>query len=205
MKLNGFDRIASVYDQLAKLVFGNSIKQAQVYFLNDIPSQSKVLILGGGTGWFLQHLLVLRPDSEVWYIEASLKMLELSKNTTNNSSHVHFIHGTEDNLPMGVQFDVVITNFYFDLFMEVQLDLILERIHTALKPSSIWLVTDFVAGKKEWQEGMLKVMYIFFRLTCQIESSKLPNWNQQLAKKSWVKSSSKYFYRKFIEATVYRL
>ena len=50
--MNGFNSIAPVYDALATLVFGRSIRNAQLCFLGDIGYRGKVLILGGGTGWF---------------------------------------------------------------------------------------------------------------------------------------------------------
>ena len=201
----GFDKIASIYDRLARIVFGKSIQQAQVYFLDHVPSQSKVLILGGGSGWLLQHLLELKPDCEVYYIEASEKMLELSKAKVNQSSRVHFIHGTENNIPSNVQFDVAITHFYLDLFTDALLNVSLEKIQTTLKSNSIWLATDFINGKRVWQGVLLSVMYLFFRVTCGIESSKLPDWNQQLQRMGLFKVKSKFFFREFIEATVYKI
>ncbi len=203
MKPGGFDKIASVYDGLAQLVFGNSIKQAQLYFLNEIAPQSNVLILGGGTGWLLAELLKLNPTCEVWYIEASEKMLKLSKLKTNHSSRVHFIHGTEDSIPNETKFDVVITNFYLDLFTNTALDSVLAKIQEAGKPGTLFLATDFIDRKKWWQSILLKTMYIFFHNTCKVEASRLPDWHQQLTKRNLVQKKSKLFFGEFIETTVY--
>ncbi len=203
MAQRGFDRIATVYDGLARLVFGNSIQHAQQYFLNDIASQSKVLILGGGTGKFLDTLVTLKPACDVWYIEASQKMLELSKIKNNHANHVHFIHGTEDSIPQGVTFDVVILNFYLDLFTDASLDVVLKKIQKALKSDALWFVTDFVEGNKWWKNILLRIMYTFFQMTCNIETARLPNWNQHLIIIGLNKLKSKSFYKGFIEATVY--
>ena len=203
MKFNDFDRIAIVYDGLARLVFGSSIKLAQVCFLMDVPPQSKVLIVGGGTGWFLAELLKLNPTCEVWYVEASEKMLELSKEKTNHSSRVHFIRGTENSIPAKIKFDVVITNFYFDLFTNTSLDSVLIKIQGVVKPGTLWLVTDFTDGNKWWQSILLKTMYRFFQKTCNVEASQLTDWNQQLTKINLVKKKSKLFFGEFIEAAAY--
>jgi len=203
MMQRGFDRIAAVYDELARLVFGDAIQLAQEYFVNDIPSQSKVLIIGGGTGKFLDKLLVSKSTCKVWYIEASLKMLELSKEKTNHSNRVHFIHGTEDSIPSDIKFDLVILNFYIDLFVDASLDPVLKKIQKVLKPNSLWYITDFVDGRKWWQLILLRIMYLFFRITCGVKSSKLPDWSNQLQRMGLVKVKSKFFYREFIEATVY--
>jgi len=202
MELGGFDKIASMYDGLARLVFGESIRQAQTCFLNDIPPQSKVLILGGGSGWLLTQLLRLKPECEIWYIEASEKMIELAKATVN-SNHIHFIYGTEDSIPTLIQFDVVITAFYLDLFTEKSLGVVVKKIQNKVKPDGIWLVTDFVGNKKWWQNILLGMMYRFFRVLCGIEAVGLPNWNQSLVSQDLVKRKSRFFYRAFIESTVY--
>ena len=203
MQPGGFDRIATVYDRLARLVFGDAIQKAQEYFLNDIPLESKVLILGGGTGAFLAKLLEWQPTCEVWYIEASEKMLKLSEEKANHSDRVYFIHGTENSIPSEIQFDVVITNFYLDLFSDELLDSVLEKIQKVCKPDTVWLVTDFIYGKKWWQFVLLKIMYFFFQITCGIETTRLPNWNQGLLRRSLIKKKSELFFGKFIEATVY--
>ncbi len=203
MQQSGFDRIAKIYDGLAFLVFGKSIRQAQQCFINEIPTTSKILILGGGSGWFLEKLLEVKPASEIWYVEASQKMLEISKVKTNHSARVHFIHGTEDSISTDIMCDVVILNFYLDLFTNESLNSVLGKIKKALKSDSLWLVTDFIDGKKWWQSLLLKVMYRFFQMTCNIETTRLPNWNQQLRTFGSNKLKSKYFYRGFIETTVY--
>ncbi|MEO7989565.1 MAG: class I SAM-dependent methyltransferase [Chryseolinea sp.] len=203
MKPDGFDKIASIYDRLARLVFGDAIQKAQEYFLNDIFSESRILILGGGTGALLAKLLELKPACEVWYIEASGKMLELSKEKTNHSDRVHFIQGTENSIPSEIRFDVVITNFYLDLFTEEVLDSVLEKIQNVCKPEALWFVTDFIDRKKWWQFVLLKIMYSFFRITCSVEVTRLPNWNQSLLRRNLIKKKSEFFFEKFIEATVY--
>ena len=52
MKRTGWDRIARIYDRLARLVYGRQIVRAQVDLLEHISPGSRVLIVGGGTGWF---------------------------------------------------------------------------------------------------------------------------------------------------------
>jgi tRNA (cmo5U34)-methyltransferase len=49
----GFDRLAPFYDSLARLIIGKGIKQSQLHFLNHLRDKTKLLVLGGGTGWIL--------------------------------------------------------------------------------------------------------------------------------------------------------
>ncbi len=57
--MNGFNRIAGVYDFLAKLVFGKHIRRSQEHFLKMVIQQNKVLVLGGGSGWILESINAL--------------------------------------------------------------------------------------------------------------------------------------------------
>ncbi len=204
MKLKGFDRIAVIYDFLAKLVFGKSITESQKLFLNKIEDGSKVLMLGGGTGWLLAELLKVKPNCELWYIDASEKMISLSKSKVEPTQEVNFIHGTENDIPLSIKHDAVITNFYLDLFTNLQLENIMTKIQSSLKPGAIWIVTDFVDNKKWWQTVMLKTMYWFFRITCNIESQQLPEWNKSVEKAGMKEIDSETFYRDFIKTALYQ-
>ena len=128
----------------------------------------------------------------------------ISKEKANYSNRVHFIRGTENSIPPGIKFDVIIMNFYLDLFTTESLDLVLEKIQRAMKINALWLVTDFINAKKWWQYILLEAMYSFFKITCSIEATRLPNWNQSLLRKNLIKKKSTLFFRKFINATVYQ-
>src|SRR4051812_19943989 len=115
--MNGFDRLAPVYDKLAGLVFGKAIVDAQLIFLDEVRAGDRVLILGGGTGWVLKELLRRQPACEVWYVDSSQRMIELATRNCGNPSNVHFVLGTELSIPT-MLFDVVIMNFFLDLFSD---------------------------------------------------------------------------------------
>ena len=204
MTLNGFDRIAFIYDFLARLVFGKSIINSQKFFLNKIENHHNVLILGGGSGWLLAELLTIRPGCVVWYIEASEKMIGLSRKRVNSDASVHFIHGTEANIPPSIKYDAVISNFYLDLFTDEQLKEVIDKIISSLNAGSQWIVTDFVESNKRWQKLLLKLMYHFFRITCHIGSQKLPQWNKTILASGVNKTKSEVFYDGFIETALYQ-
>ncbi|HLZ16342.1 MAG TPA: class I SAM-dependent methyltransferase [Cyclobacteriaceae bacterium] len=201
MRSNDFDKIAVVYDRLAKLIFGKSINESQKHFLPLIPSHSTVLILGGGSGWILPEIMKERPGVYVCYIDASKGMIDLARKRIQSRS-ILFIHGTENDIP-AQQFDVVLTHFYLDLFPPDSLRAVIAKIKTTLLPGSSWIVTDFL-NDAWWKTLMLTVMYRFFRWTCRIESNRLPDWNKALFESGGRKKNWKFFYGRFIETAVFQ-
>jgi tRNA (cmo5U34)-methyltransferase len=203
----GFDKIAPYYDALARFVFGDSITRCQLEYLNKIPPGAKVLILGGGTGWLLLELMKVNPTCTVWYVESSIKMIEIAKARLRGLSHskVAFIHGTEKDLQQYNDiYDAVITNFYFDLFTPGSLIDVLGYIKKSVHPGSMLLVCDFV-DRAWWQRFLLVVMYGFFRWTCGIEARNLPDWQHKLDEAGFVESSTTWFYRGFIKSALHVL
>jgi cyclopropane fatty-acyl-phospholipid synthase-like methyltransferase len=200
MSVNNFDRIAFAYDSLSKLVFGGAIKKSQLHYLAILKPKSSVLILGGGTGWLLKELTAQYPNANICYIEASGKMLNLSKALIKNHEHIRFIHGTESNIPQGSKFDVVITNFYLDLFTTKSLQHVIDKINTVTTADTVWLVSDFITPETWWQKILMKLMYRFFKITTHIEASSLPEWSKLLSKNGWTKKSYAMFYHHFIKS-----
>lgn len=197
-----FDAVALIYDRLSKWVFGNTLMEAQVYFLNCIAANSNVLILGGGSGELLQRLLSVQPSCYVCYVDASAKMIELTRRRVGDLNNVTFIHGTENDIPVDVHADVVITNFYFDLFSESSLQRVIEKVKSHTKPEAIWLATDFVKTDRLTDKVLLKLMYTFFRVTSGIEAKDLPEWEKEMGR-NFTATTSKYFRGGFVRSVVY--
>jgi tRNA (cmo5U34)-methyltransferase len=203
--LNKFNSLAWIYDTLARAVFGKSIRNAQVYYLKEIPQGCNVLILGGGTGWIIRELFLVNPDVHIWYIEASTAMIQRSQKRVKEFQEacVHFIHGTEDSIPAGIKYGAVITPFFLDLFSATTLSHVVRKIRSSLNTDALWLATDFVNRHKWWQRAALRFMYFFFRVVCRIESEELPAWENVLSESGCQELKSNYFFGSFIKATVF--
>jgi ubiquinone/menaquinone biosynthesis C-methylase UbiE len=202
--LNGFDAIAKIYDMLARIVFGRSIRAAQLYFIDQIPNDANILILGGGTGWILKAILEIKPASRIWYVEASSKMISLSWEKTKENNNIYFIHGTENDIPTNQNYNVVITNFYLDLFTDEMLPKVINKILPRLEKDYLWIATDFVNEGKPWQDVLLKFMYSFFRVIARINSQQLPDWSMRLEKGGLCLKDSKCFYSGFIKTSLFK-
>lgn len=203
--LNKFNFIAPFYDFLARLVFGRELILAQTHFLNFVTANSRILILGGGTGWILSEIAKAAPNVSILYVEASSAMLEKAKShVLPNTATVEFLHGTETDIPVDARFEVVITNCFMDLFSESELAVWIPSVNRMVIPGGRWLATDFIAGGKWWHRPMLSIMYAFFRIASQINSKRLPNWYDAMVHTGLEPEGTAVFFHGFIRSVVFR-
>ena len=202
MSKNSFDSIAPWYDALAKLVFGKSIKASQVYYLQELPTKGRILIIGGGTGWILKEVLKVRPELEIDYVEASQKMIDLARK--NESSHrVNYILTRELAIPE-LEYDAIITNFFLDVFDKDNLITVMSKLRGHLKRGGVWLCTDFKNTEKVYHKVLLKVMHLFFRRVSNLEARELQDFERQFETLSLERVGSNSFYGGMILSNVYR-
>jgi ubiquinone/menaquinone biosynthesis C-methylase UbiE len=200
----GYNRIAGIYDSLAQLVFGKAMIQSQTVFLDRMQDTKSLLVLGGGTGWWLNDLMEMNPHLKITFVDSSSEMIRIAKTKLNLKHQVDFVCGTIDSVEVNDKFDGVILYYFADLFSEEGLSVIIQRLIQRMNDASIWLVTDF-ANKKGWHSGMLKIMYAFFGFTTGQKSNRLPDWQNQLEKAGLIKMEQRTFYGKFMESVLYRL
>jgi ubiquinone/menaquinone biosynthesis C-methylase UbiE len=204
---NSFDSIAGIYDNLAWLVYGKSIRLSQEAFLNEINHAHQILIIGGGTGWLLEKVFNRNPNVEITFVEASWKMLEKARTrcSPRMNNRVRFIHGTENALPSQPVYDAVIANFYFDMFESVNLRLVVDKIKRSMRDKSILIATDFTDPRSLWHSLLLRTMYTFFRAVANLQAGTLPPWRDILIESGFVVRAVAGFYNGFIEAGYYSI
>jgi len=200
-----FDNSAWFYDKLARLVYGRALVNAHVYLLRHIPENSKVLIVGGGTGWVLEELTRIYPSGlDIIYVEISANMMALSRKRNIGGNKVVFINSAIEKIDLPPDFDAVLTPFLLDNFNEENLDNIFSSIHKKLKKNGIWLNASFQLTGKWWQWVLLKTMFVFFKVICRIEASRLPDIYKRFEDGGYTLIEQKGFFGKFIEASVYK-
>jgi trans-aconitate methyltransferase len=204
--LDDFDWLANYYDSLTGLVFGNALKHSERHFLHLLPQRSTVLIIGGGTGQVLRHIFSRDPTCRVWFIEASGKMLSHAMRNVppQHTDQVQFMHGTEASIDRDLKFDVIITNFYLDLYPDKELLDVCTILNEKLNENGLWLASDFTDGGKWWQRLMLSVMYRFFVSTCRITARRLPDWEKVFDHIDLTRLDEAFFYHGFIKCAVFK-
>jgi len=200
-----FNNSAWFYDGLSRLVYGGALVNAQLYLLGFIEPGSRVLIVGGGTGWILEELTKIHPSGLcITYVEIAVAMMDLSKKRDTGSNEVVYIQNAIEQVNLTPDFDAVITPFLFDNFTEQTLHTVFTHIHALLKPQGLWLNADFQLTGRWWQQLLLKSMFVFFRLICGIEASKLPGIRTRFTVNGYAMVDEKTFFNDFIVANVYR-
>lgn len=205
MKLNNYDKIAKYYDFLSRMVFFKSQVNAQKQQLPMIPANSKVLIVGGGTGWILDEIAKIHYEGlEIMYVEISANMLELAKKRNLANNKVQFLHLPIEEFVEQQSFDVILTAFLFDNFAKDRVKQVFSKLNYLLKPGGLWLFTDFVQQpqkSKIWQSLLLKTMYLFFRKLSNVEAKTLFNMDELFEKYGFIKINEYFYYGGFIKST----
>lgn len=215
MRKLSFQRIAPYYDSLAKLVFGHSLDNAQKAFFSLLPKGASILIIGGGSGRILADLVTKCQPRQITYIEASSRMLRKAEkrllrldHTLTDPIETLFCCGTEKDIPAGQSYDVLMTFFLLDIYSTKEARALALTLSTHLKASGSWLFADFCvqenSWKRYWQRAMLKVMYLFFRLTSNLQNQTLPDYERIFKDLGYFPVQQKYYYRSFIISIIYR-
>ena len=202
-----FDKVARPYDFISKLVFGDALVRAQVSLLPQILPESRILIVGGGTGWILEEIAKIHASGlEIIYVESSSKMIELSKKRSCGQNEISFIITQIEKYHSQHLFDVIITPFFFDLFKGEKINFLFSGLDEKLKKDGLWFYTDFIPNKyqtKIWQKLLLKLMYLFFGILSKVEASELLDMDIYFAEK-YRKISEGWFYGKFVRSISYK-
>jgi ubiquinone/menaquinone biosynthesis C-methylase UbiE len=202
-----YDKLAKIYDMLSRIIFGRNIVEAQVSMLSYIDAGDKILIVGGGTGWILEHIAEKYPQGlEIDYVESSAQMIAIAGRRKYEENQVKFINLPIESYVIARQYDVIITPFIFDNFKKEKLELVFKKIDQSLNDKGKWLYADFVYDKtisSLWQKVLLEIMYLFFRITTGIETQELIPMDAYF-KPSYSIEAENYYYSKFIKSVVYR-
>ena len=203
---NSYDRVARYYDFLKGVVFGNAIIASQVSLLEFIPPNSKILIVGGGTGEILEKIAELYPSRlQITYVEISERMMDISRKRNVGNHPIEFItKPVEEFTPAGI-YDVIITPFLFDNFKVNKIEKIIQQLNVYLAPNGYWLYIDFNADtiKPLWQKILLKCMYTFFRILGHIEADTLVDAKVFLEEK-YTRIFKSKFYAGFIRSYAFK-
>lgn len=200
---NNFDVITPWYDRIGRLIFGNTLIRSQSASLSYIKEGDDILILGGGSGHILTAIDHLDVKVNITYIELSSQMIKLAQaRQPFKNIAIKFINtdALQTQLPKA---DVVITNYFLDVFTLTNLKRVMDAIDQTLSDAGIWMCTDFRRTNSIFKNGLIKLMYLFFRLSSKLEGNKLQDFDVQFFRLNYKKIFSKFYFGNMIQAAVY--
>jgi tRNA (cmo5U34)-methyltransferase len=204
--MKNFDFIAALYDGLVSIVFGNKLYRAQVSLFRYLPQNASILVIGGGTGVFLDQLIDETSPVSIDYLEVSKKMLDIANRRHQNHKHIRFICGDQNSEFLKAEYDIVLIPFVFDLYNEPELVSMVQKIKEKLKSGAIWLVTDFYinADSLLLHRILLKTMYLFFGLVSGVKAQKLPDYKSVLEQSKLQVVRQQVFVKGFVRSIIYK-
>lgn len=206
--MNNYDPIARYYDLLSRMFFGRSEILAQVGLLGYVRAGSRMLIVGGGTGWILEEIAVRYPAGlRITYVESSGEMMRRAKRRRVGASVVSFVKLPVEEFVTDEGFDCILTGFVFDNFSDQLADRVMRRLCPMLASDGCWLFADFYYRRGEgrfWQGLMLGTMYFSARLICRVDARELPDMDGLFARSGLEPVHVSWYYKGFIKAVAYR-
>lgn len=205
MQKNNYNSIAKIYDNLSQLFFGSTLLDAQLTFIQQLPTKGEILFIGGGSGKLLLKIIELYPPLKITYLDHSSKMIALSKKAIKGKTHqITFIVGNESKLENNKQFDAIISFFIFDLYLKRNQQELFKQLNIHLKLNGQWFFADFSKPKNSKQKAIEIVMFFFFRIFTNIESRKLMNFRYLFDNSQFQLKKEQIFKQGFIESMVFQ-
>jgi tRNA (cmo5U34)-methyltransferase len=210
----GYDRLAALYDGMARLVYGNALRRAQTCMLSQLPANATILVLGGGSGWFLEQLVRRAQPRRVIYVELSGEMLaraqrRIAQNLPAALASIDFVVGRAEDAGRWGQVDVIVTHCLLDMYVQPALARLVGDLRQSLGPTGVWYFSDFQQVRAGFMQpisrGLIWLMYRFFRWQCKIEALNLPDFEAAFAASALAPIAEQHFYSGMIVARLYRL
>lgn len=190
--------IATYYNRLAKLVFGNQLALAKRSFISDLRKK-KVLIIGGGDGKDYQ---VYQEGLQGDYWELSKAMLELAKKNLPKSS-LNFQWGyfkqVEDQT-----YDEIWLHFVLDTMLDSEIMDLLDQLKKSLVPKGSIFFVDFFQPTSLKNKVLQFFMISFFRIMAQHKRKNIPDYEELFKRCLWEKEEEQIFLKGWIKAQLWK-
>ncbi len=173
-----FDLLAPFYRLMEAVLAGSLAQKARLAWIDSIPDEGKILILGEGPGRFLEVLVHRFPQREITCIDLSPSMLGIAARSLPSQHRVEFqVADIATWTPPPNTYSVLVSHFFWDCFPPESLTQLIPRFADSLKSGGIWLITDFSIpsqGSLRWRAQIIhRIMYLFFRCVTGITASQV--------------------------------
>jgi ubiquinone/menaquinone biosynthesis C-methylase UbiE len=175
---SGFDRLASLYGVLEHFLFASRLQEMRLMYLSQLADCQDILLIGEGTGLFLEKLLRVNPKAKVTVIDQSAKMIKRARGRVaeHDLHRVTFQTVAFENFLSANQFDALCTFFFWDCFEKDRIREMLPLLRSCMKREGLWFEVDFFEDQRGarpsriWHYFLLRFLYGFFGWATGIEA-----------------------------------
>jgi SAM-dependent methyltransferase len=175
------DAIARWYRWLEYLAFGRALAGRRREYLREVADARSVLILGDGDGRFTAEFVDGNREAIIDSVDLSPRMLALAKRRTPDVTRLHFWRGDAMTIELPRKYDLIVSHFFLDCFVEGDLEWLVARLSNAACPEARWLVSEFCLPDRGIRRlaagGLIRTMYWFFRFAAGLKASRLPDYS----------------------------
>lgn len=153
-----YDAVAGFYDELAGLYSLGRIERSKAYHLRGIRPGDRALYVGVGRG--RDALAAARVGARVTALDVSPRMLaRVAAARDREGLELELIEGTLANLPATRSFDLVVANYFLDLFDDASMRETLRALLDRVDPGGRFCVADFAPPTDTWLSRWLTAAY----------------------------------------------
>ena len=147
-------------------------------YLSQLADCQDILLIGEGTGLFLEKLLRVNPKAKVTVIDQSAKMIKRARGRVaeHDLHRVTFQTVAFENFLSANQFDALCTFFFWDCFEKDRIREMLPLLRSCMKREGLWFEVDFFEDQRGarpsriWHYFLLRFLYGFFGWATRIEA-----------------------------------
>jgi ubiquinone/menaquinone biosynthesis C-methylase UbiE len=203
-----YRKIAPFYDFLAAIFSFDQIFRSQVCLLDSLPNEfGRALVVGGGTGRFLEELNQKKNIKEIVNLDSSSQMIAYSRKRlgANQENITHLCEDIFCVKDLG-SFDLICTHYVLDVFNDEDITVVMNLLDSCLHDEGYWLFSDFEIPSKGLNRvasiGITKMLYWFFFIATDLKTKKIPPVLDEFKKMRYTPVLEKYFISRIIHSAI---
>ncbi len=178
--IDGYWLVGFQYEVTGTLYSMGRIPKCKVAMLKHLKPGDKVLIAGVGHG--TEAIEASKLGAQVTAVDLSATMLQHFQRRIDKAhppTPIRLVHDNIFNVSETEQYDMVIANFFLNVFDEQTVPKVAKHLSALVKPGGYFVAGDFMLPEKGWR-GLLQRLNWYFAIgfySITTEAAFHPVWN----------------------------
>jgi len=209
-----FDRVARIYRWAEYASLGPLLQRARTHFLPELRDCKLAMVLGDGDGRFLARVMAQNAEMQAEAVDTSEVMLELLRRNCvraapDAAERLTLLLASALATMPSPETDLIVTHFFLDCLTKHEVDALIEEYAAAMKPGTLWLVSDFALPHAAWLRpfaaAYIRALYFAFRVLTGLRVTRLPDAQGPLERAGFTRVARKEFLGGLIYTELWRL